>query len=93
MVLYVVRGSLGHQSIFDAALSVLTKEIKNDLINYLYKIIFYQKFQKEILGKKLKEPIPPIEFIPISNFIYMVCNIYQPKKIIEYFLFNRNILN
>ncbi len=70
----------------------LNKEIKNDLINYLYKIIFYQKFQKEILGKKLKEPIPPIEFIPISNFIYMVCNIYQPKKILEYFLFYRNIL-
>lgn len=67
----------------------LTKYNHKFLMNILYKVIFYEKFEKNILGNKFIKAIPPKLYIPLDCILYMIKNIYEPEKIIRYLIKNK----
>ena len=67
----------------------LTKENHKFLMNILYKLIFYENFQKSILGNKFVKAIPPRLYVPLDCILYIIKNIYHPDKIIKYLIKNK----
>lgn len=67
----------------------LTKENHKFLMNILFKIIFYEKYERMILGDKFTKAIPPKLYLPLNVIIYMVKHIYEPEKILKYIIKNR----
>ncbi len=76
-------------------LSFYLKDIKlskgnyNLLIHLLYKLIFYEKWEKEILGDKFIKAIPPKIYVPMNVLLYMIQHINEPEKILKYLIKNR----
>jgi serine/threonine protein kinase len=60
------------------------------LLKNLYKIMFYENWQKELLGDKFVEAIPPRFLVPMEQIIYIMQNLYDPKKITKYLVKNIN---
>ena len=67
----------------------LTKYNKEFLLQILYKIIFYEKYEKIILGNKFEKSIPPRLYVPMNVILYMVKHIYEPENILRYLLKNK----
>jgi len=67
----------------------LTKENHNFLLRILYKIIFYEKYEKKILGDKFIKAIPPKLYIPLDCILFIIKNIYEPEKIVKYLIKNK----
>jgi len=67
----------------------LTKENQKFLMNILYKIIFYEKYEKMILGNKFTKSIPPKLYIPLDCILFIIKNIYDPEKIVKYLIKNK----
>ena len=66
----------------------LTKKNYDFLLKILFKILFYEKYEKIILGNKFKIAIPPRLYVPMNVILYMIQNIYYPKKILNYLINN-----
>ena len=67
----------------------LTRENRHFLMNTLYKIMFYEKYERQLLGSKFTKAIPPRLYVPLDRILYIVQNIYDPAKIIKYMIMNR----
>jgi hypothetical protein len=57
----------------------LTDENKNYFLRILYRLLFWNKWQSN-----LKEQKEPILLVPIDVILFMIKNIYNTNKIIEY---------
>ena len=62
----------------------LSKENENFLLQLLYRLIFWEKYERNIL--KVDTPIPPFLLVPMNVILYMIKHIYQPIKIIKYLI-------
>lgn len=60
------------------------------LLDFLYKIVFVDKYLKEVVGEKYKSQenllLPPISQ---NVFQYYVHNIFSPQKVLKYMLDNK----
>jgi len=54
----------------------------------LYKIIFIDKYQKEIFGNKYKQTMPLFDCIPLGVVLYIIYNINDIQKVLVYLLNN-----
>ena len=52
----------------------------------LYRVLFTKKFQQLILGDKFKKTIPFINYIPLSDVLFIFKNFNDNKKIIQYLI-------
>jgi hypothetical protein len=68
----------------------LDKISKKFLSISIYKILFYDKFEKYLLGDKLTKPIAPDLLLPKNIIIYIIGHFLDVKKILEYLIKNRN---
>lgn len=62
---------------------------KNILMNVLYRLLFYEDYEKQLLGDKLKEIYPPLIRVPNKIILFMIANYKNVPKILEYVLDNR----
>jgi serine/threonine protein kinase len=69
----------------------LNEETRIFLYNTLYKLLFYEKIQKQILGDKFKKTIKPFLLIPLESLLFIISNINDTKKVLEYTVYNRFI--
>ena len=67
----------------------LTNENYDFLLKILFKILFYEKYEKIILGNNFKIAIPPKLYVPMNVILYIIQNIYYPKKILNYLIKNK----
>ena len=67
----------------------LSKENYNLLIHLLYKLVFYEKWEKDILGNKFTKAIPPKLYVPMNVLLYMIQHINETEKILKYLIKNR----
>jgi hypothetical protein len=69
----------------------LTKENYYFLSKQLYKILFTEKWEQQMLGSSAAHGgFPPLKYlIPMSSILFMISNIYDIKKILIYLLKNR----
>ena len=65
---------------------ILTKENHHFLINILYKLLFYEKYQKNLLGNKFTKSIPPKFYIPLDCILFIIKHIYYPEKILKFLI-------
>lgn len=61
----------------------------NILSQYIYKIFFYDDFEKQLIGNNI-EPIKPKLLIPLETIEFIIKNIYDIKKCII-FMLNKKI--
>ena len=69
----------------------MSKEIENYMILKMYILIYYEKWQIQVLGDKFKKIIPLNLIVPLNVILYFVKNIYNVPAVLEYFLENRDI--
>jgi hypothetical protein len=67
----------------------LSNENYNLFIKLLYKLLFYNVWEKSILGNKFNEAIPPKIYVPFNVMYYMIQNMNNPEKIIKYLIKNK----
>ena len=56
------------------------------IIDKLYKLIEWKKWQHHILGDNTIHGLEPSYLIPLNDMLFLIKNIYNPKKILEYFI-------
>jgi len=61
------------------------------LINKLYKLIEWKKWQQQILDDNTIEGKEPSYLIPLNDMLFLVKHIYNPKQILDYFIAKRHI--
>ena len=61
-----------------------SKENEVWLVRILYRIIYYDKYERAILGKKLKQVIPPQYLMPMNMSLFIIANIYDIDAILKY---------
>lgn len=66
----------------------LTPEVENFLLKIVYMILFYEKWQMQILGTKFKKAIAPRMLIPMNVVLYLILHIYNPEKVLRYMIEN-----
>ena len=73
----------------------MSSKMKNFLILKLYILIYYEKWQIQVLGEEFKKVIPLNLIFPINVILYFLKNIYNVQTVLKYFLENReiNIIN
>ena len=64
----------------------LSKGVYDFLINKLFKLLEWQKWQQRVIGDDNIKCIEPHYLIPLENLLFLVKNIYNPKKVIEYLI-------
>lgn len=67
----------------------MNNETKIFLYNTLYKLLFYEKIQREVLGDKFKKAIKPFFLIPLKTLLFIISNINDISKVLDYVVFNR----
>jgi hypothetical protein len=67
----------------------LSKQYYNFLSQLLYKLLFYEKWQKIILKDKFEKAIPPRLYVPLNVIMYMIKNINNIENILKYLIKNR----
>lgn len=67
----------------------LNDETRIFLNNTLYKLLFYEKIQKNILKNKFIKTIKPYLLISLDKILFTISNIDKPQKILEYLITNR----
>ena len=67
----------------------LSKENYNFLLQILFKLIFYEKYERIILGDKFTKAIPPRLYVPMNVILYMIVHIYEPLNILKYLITNK----
>jgi hypothetical protein len=66
----------------------LTNNDKLMFLKLLYMILYYNEYEKYLLGNKLGNVVKPMYLLPIKNILYIISNIYDIKKIINYMINN-----
>lgn len=61
------------------------------LIDKLFKILEYEKFQQIVLKDTSIKGVAPEFNIPYDNVLFMISNIYNPEVILKHFITTRNI--
>jgi len=56
------------------------------LINKLYKLIEWKKWQQQVLHDNTIQGKEPSYLIPLNDMLFLVKHIYNPKKILDYFI-------
>lgn len=69
----------------------MSKEIENYLLLKMYVLIYYEKWQIQVLGDKFKKIIPLNLIVPLNVILYFVKNIYNVPAVLKYFLENRDV--
>ena len=54
----------------------------------LYIIIYHKDYEEYLLGNKLGDIVKPMYLLPIETILYIISNIYDIKKIINYMMNN-----
>ena len=70
----------------------LKTETENFILKILYMVIFYEKWQRQILsfkGIKFKKAIAPRMLIPMNVFLYLVLHLYKHEKVLKYMIENK----
>jgi len=67
------------------------KNSKTFLLKILYKILFFEKFERELLGDKFIEAIPLLYCIPLNVVLFIISNIYNTKDVLKYVVLNKKI--
>jgi len=68
----------------------LPTENRTYLLKLLFKVLHYDKYEKYLLGDKLKHPIKPMYLLPINAILYIISNIYDIKKILIFLINNKS---
>lgn len=64
----------------------LNKDNYDFLIHKLFKLLEWQKWQQRVLNDDTIKGIEPHYLIPLESILFMVKNIYNPKKVLEYLI-------
>lgn len=59
---------------------------QDEILFELYRVLFTKKFQQLILGDKFKKTIPFINYIPLSDVLFIFKNFNDNKNIIQYLI-------
>jgi len=64
----------------------LNKDNYDFIIDKLYKLIEWKKWQQHILGDNTIQGVEPSYLIPLNDMLFLIKNLYNPKKILEYLI-------
>jgi len=67
----------------------LSKNNESFLLLSLYKILCYEKYERQIVGNKFKKVYPPLLMMPLHVILFIISNIYDVEKILKYVMANR----
>jgi len=67
----------------------LNKDNYKWFMNKLFKMLEYEEWQRIITKNKTLQGIKPSYNIPETHLLYLVKHIYEPEKVLKYFLNNR----
>ena len=56
------------------------------IIHKLYKLLEWKKWQQKVIDDDTIQGIEPSYLIPLNDMLFLVKNIYNPKKILEHFI-------
>ena len=55
----------------------------------LYKILYYEDYERQLMGENLRQLYPPLLRIPEEHIIYIVSNYKDVLKVLQYLIDNR----
>lgn len=61
----------------------------NVLIDLLFKVLYYEKWQRRTLKDDTIVGVKPIYILPINTILYIVKNVYKPGKVLSYLIKER----
>jgi hypothetical protein len=63
------------------------KSIINEM---LFKLIYYEKWQRRVLNDESIVGVKPDYLMPLDTILYIIKHIYEPKQVLIYLIKNRN---
>ena len=64
----------------------LNKDNYDFIIHKLYKLIEWKKWQQTVIGDDTIYGIEPSYLIPLNDMLFLIKNLYNPKKILKHFI-------
>ena len=67
----------------------VNENIQYKCIKVLYKMLYYEDYERQLMGGKLKVIEAPLLLIPENAIVYLISNFKDPEKVLRYLLDNR----
>ncbi len=82
-----IKINITHKKILKEYLpNEVTKNNEKELMQHLYKIIYYEDFEKNILKKNIKKIIKPKLYLPLDTITFIIKNINNLNLILEHLI-------